>query len=97
MEVLSANAISVIFAWSKVECDKINGALLGYECTVYFDTYTHTESVVASISSYIVSVPAFQSVPRAFSVAAVNEVGIGDHCPPVNLPNIGLILMEFNI
>lgn len=89
LKVLSANAISVTFGWSNVECDKINGRLLGYECKFHFDNCTHIQRVVASITNYTISVPAFEAVPRAFSVAAINQVGVGDHCPQVALPKLG--------
>lgn len=91
LNVISADAISVIFSWSKVDCEKINGALLGYECKIFFHNFTHMERIAASITTctYTITLPEFQTVPLAFSVAAINEAGVGDHCPQVALPILG--------
>lgn len=72
-----------------MEYDRVNGALLGYECTIYFDAFNRSEIINASETTYTLSIPLLSDVPRGFSVAAVNEVGIGDHCPSVNLSYFG--------
>ena len=70
-----------------MECEQRNGALLGYEIKLYYDEETHTEVVVKSVTTFTI-LPQLKPklfLPKAISVAAINEVGVGDHCPPVNV------------
>ena len=70
-----------------MECEKINGMMLGYEVKLYYDDETYTERVIESVTTYTIS-PKWKSkvtLPRAISVAAINEYGVGDHSPQVNI------------
>ena len=78
---------SITFSWMKVDCEQRNGLLLGYEIKLYYDEEVRTGRVVESINTFTVSPqwkPKF-SFPNAISVAAINEVGVGNHCRPVNI------------
>ena len=68
-------------------CEESNGVLLGYEIKLYYDKQVHTAGVVESVTMFTIVpqwLPEF-SFPNAISVAAVNELGPGNHSPPVNL------------
>ena len=80
----------ITFVWDELECDLINGVLLGYEVKLYYDEKIITEKVSKSTTTYsVLRVISYKNLfPNAISVAAVNEIGVGDHSPPlkVNLP-----------
>ena len=79
---------SVTFGWSEVECKEMNGVLLGYEVKLYYDEEeTHTERLIDSVTTYTIarhSKPQ-RPLPKAISVAAINQLGVGDHSPPVRI------------
>ena len=77
----------VTFTWKAVNCEQRNGLLLGYEIKLYYDDKVCTKRVVESVTTFTI-LPQWKPelcFPKAISVAAINEVGVGDHCPPVNL------------
>ena len=65
----------------------MNGILLGYEIKLYYDEETHIERVIGSVTAYTILPQQKKKLllPRAISVAAINEIGVGDHSPPVNI------------
>ena len=70
-----------------MQCEESNGVLLGYEINLYFDKQVYTTGVAESVTMFTIVpqwLPKF-TFPNAISVAAVNEVGAGNHCPPVNI------------
>ena len=78
---------TIVFSWEKIACEHINGVLLGYEVKVYFDEHIHIQRLIESVTTYTVSPqwkPKF-SRPKAISVAAINEIGVGDHSPPLKI------------
>ena len=81
----------VIFGWKKLECERMNGVLLGYEVKLYYDEETCTERVIESVTSFAISPQCKPRIPLpiAISVAAINEVGVGDHSPPVKINSSG--------
>ena len=82
---------SITFGWKAVDCERMNGLLLGYEVKLHYDEETRTERVVESVTTYTISPltkPGW-SYPKAISVAAVNEVGVGDYSPPVKIDTSG--------
>ena len=77
----------IIFSWKALDCEQRNGLLLGYEIKLYNDEQVYTRSVVESVTIFIIRPqwkPDFH-FPNAISVAAINEVGVGSHCPPVSI------------
>ena len=82
---------SVTFGWNKTDCEQTNGVLLGYEVRLYYDKGTRTERMNESVTTYTVSTQQKpkDSLPKAISVAAVNEFGVGDHSPPVKIKPFG--------
>ena len=81
------NTGSVTFSWRVIECKQVNGILLGYEVKLYYGEETCTERVIESMTTYTI-LPRRKHkflLPKAISVAAINEVGVGNHSPPVNI------------
>ena len=82
------NTGDVTFDWRDIDCEQVNGALLGYEVKLYYDDgQTRTERVLESVTTYTIS-PQLKHdyvFPRAISVAAINQLGVGNHSPPVNI------------
>ena len=81
----------VTFIWNEMKCEERNGILLGYEIKLYYDKGVYTTRVAESVTMFTI-VPQLlpeSSFPKAISVAAINEVGAGNHCPPVNINQSG--------
>ena len=81
----------ITFSWREIECEPSNGVLLGYEIKLYYDDQMCTVRVGESVTTFTIEPhwrlrPYF---PKAISVAAINEVGVGDYCPPVNINQSG--------
>ena len=74
-----------------MQCEERKGVLLGYEIKLYYDEHVYTTGVAESVTMFSIVpqlLPVF-SFPNAISVAAINEVGTGSHCPPVNINSSG--------
>ena len=87
----------VKFVWRDIECEQVNGILLGYEVKLYYDKETYTESVIESVNSYTILPQEKHKflLPKAISVAAISELGVGDHSPPVNINSTGLKKLKY--
>ena len=75
------------FSWKELDCEQRNGVLLGYEIKLYYDEQVLTRRVVKSVTTFTI-LPQWRpelSFPKAISVAAINEVGVGNHCPAVKI------------
>ena len=74
-----------------MQCEERNGVLLGYEIKLYYDKQVYTTEVAESVTMFTIVPQLFPefSFPDAISVAAINEVGTGSHCPPVNINSSG--------
>ena len=77
--------------WNSLACENWNGALLGYECNIYYSNFTRTETVVESVNTYTIRLFLEDEhlLPKAFSVAAINVVGVGEHCPQLDISDFG--------
>ena len=82
---------TVTFGWKEIECDRRNGVLLGYELKLFYDDEIYTDRVTASVTCYtVVPKPRHQFfLPKAISVAAINELGVGDYSPPLTINRFG--------
>ena len=81
----------ITFSWEEIECEQRNGALLGYEINLHYDEIVHTVKVFKPITAFTIP-PLFitqSRYPNAISVAAINQVGVGIHCPPVSIIQSG--------
>ena len=77
----------ITFSWKEVERDQRNGLLLGYEIKLYYDQQVYTTEKIDTIPAFTI-LPHWKPefcFPNAISVAAFNEVGVGNHCPPLNI------------
>ena len=92
-----SNTSGITFSWKEVECERRNGLFQGYEIKLYYDDEVCTRGLVEFVTTFTIpsqSEPEFR-FPKAISVAAINEVGVGDHCPPVNINLSGQNEIEF--
>ena len=81
------NTGGVTFVWRDMQCEQVNGILLGYEVKLYYGEEIRTKRVLRFVTNYTI-LPRWKDkylLPNAISVAAINEVGVGDHSPPVNI------------
>ena len=77
----------ITFSWKAVDCEQKNGVLLGYEIKLYNGEQVYTRTVFESGTIFTI-LPQWKPelcFPKAISVAAINEVGVGNHCLPVNI------------
>ena len=75
------------FQWQPLECFEENGPITGYYYRVYYNLVDYVEGLVGSNKAVLTLL---HINIQAFSVAAMNEAGIGEHCPPVQIPNYNL-------
>ena len=65
-----------------MKCHKENGPIAGYEYRAYYDLFHYTEGKLdQKTTTYTI----YDTNIQAFSVAAINEAGIGEHCPPLQI------------
>ena len=65
-----------------MKCHQENGPITGYEYRAYYDLFHYTEGTVdKSTTTYTI----YDTNIQAFSVAAINEAGVGEHCPPMKI------------
>ena len=88
---VNADVQTATFGWKQIPCDQRNGVLLGYEVKLHYESGFRTSRVSDRQSTYTISTRRKynNSFPEAISVAGINEVGVGDHSPPLNLNQYG--------
>ena len=75
---------TVTFRWKELECYEQNGPITGYQYRAYYGYLNCIENVVDWNTTMVtLSYGNLQSL----SVAAMNEAGIGEHCPPILVSN----------
>ena len=80
------------FQWTELECYEENGPITGYQYRIYYD---HAHYNQGTVKKNINTLTKLKANIQNFSVAAINKVGVGPHCPPVPVPSFdqgGLIL-----
>ena len=75
----------VTFQWEELECFEENGPITGYQYRIYYDLNHYDE---ARVDKETTTVTLFYKNMQGFSVAAMNEAGIGEYCPPLQVPYI---------
>ena len=65
-----------------MECFEENGPIIGYRFRVYYNLSYYTEG---ELDGNTTMVTLLHSNMQGFSVAAMNEVGIGEHCPAIQV------------
>ena len=74
---------TVTFQWKELDCYEENGPITGYQYRAYYGLFNSIENVLDN-NTTMVTLPSENML--SLSVAAMNEVGIGDHCPPILVP-----------
>ena len=78
---------SVTYEWQPLECFEENGPITGYNYRVYYNFVDYLEGFVGRNKTVLTL---WHINMQAFSVAAINKAGTGEHCPPVQVPNFNL-------
>ena len=76
--------LMVTFQWKAVECYEENGPITGYHYRVYYDLFNFNDGIVDRNTTMVSLI---YNNMQGFSVAAMNEAGTGEHCPPVQVHN----------
>ena len=74
-----------------MQCEQKNGIFLGYEVKLYYDERIFIKQVNEAVTTYSIS-PKWKApnfLPKAISVAAINELGVGNHSPLVKINQSG--------
>ena len=84
MKVPFQNSTYITFSWKELKCHQQNGPITGYQYHTYHDLFMlqYDEGIVDSTTS---TLTLFDTAVQAFSVAAVNEAGVGEHSPALKL------------
>ena len=84
VKAIVQKATTVTFEWKKLECYQENGPITGYQYRIYYNQTHYNKGKVIGKTTRLTMVG---KKARSFSVAAINEAGIGPHCPPVPVPS----------
>ena len=83
LKIVHQTSTHVTLQWNHLECDQENGPITGYEYHAYYDLFEYTEGTLdQNTTTYTI----YDADIQAFSVAAINEAGIGEHCYPLQIP-----------
>ena len=72
------------FQWKQLECYKENGPITGYH---YRINYNMSSYIAGNVGVITTRLTVMKINVKHISVAAINEAGIGPHCPPVPVPS----------
>ena len=78
---------SVTLEWQPLECFEENGPIIGYNYRIYKNLVDYRGYVVGRNITVLTLMNTYM---QAFSVAAINKAGIGEHCPPVQITSFNL-------
>ena len=84
LQIIMQTSLTVTFQWKALECYEENGPIIGYHYRAYQDLF-HYDEGTANWNATTISL--ISSNLKSFSLAAMNEAGIGEHCPPIEVPN----------
>ena len=88
LRVVYANSSVIKFRWSRLECEKQNGPLIGYEYKICVDNKCIKGNVNSQTTTCTKHIQRDYGSYCTISVAATNEAGTGDHTPPVHVTNL---------
>ena len=83
---------TITFTWRAYKPNRKHGSRVGYECKVYYDNDTvHTVLLPAHATKHTISLQRElkPSLPKAISIAALTNIAITDHTPPVKISQSG--------
>ena len=82
VKIFQLTSTSITFQWQRLKCQQENGPITGYQYRVYHDLFQYSEGTVECNTTMVTL---YDTNVRAFSVAAMNEAGIGEHSPLLKL------------
>ena len=85
VEIIKQTFQEVTFQWKELACPEQNGPITGYLYRVYYDHINFDEGRVDKNTA---TVTLLYKRMKTFSVAAANEVGIGQYSPPLLVPSV---------
>ena len=83
LQIIELTPLIVTFQWKELQCFEENGPISGYHYRAYYGVNHYEEGRVDSKTTMI---SLYYNNMQSFSVAAANEAGIGEHCPPLLVP-----------
>ena len=84
LKVVLQTRTAITVQWKRLECYEENGPITGYQYRIYSDLIHYNEGIVDGGTNRVKLM--FGNMrKRAVSVAAINEIGVGQHCPPLLL------------
>lgn len=88
VRITMQTSFSVTFEWNELACYEQNGPITGYQYRIYYCTLHYTIGTVGPNSTmHSIFYPNSSDPVCAISVAAMNGKGIGEHSPPITVPN----------
>ena len=84
LQIIKQTSSTVTFRWKELDCYEENGPIIGYQYRAYYGLFDYIANVLDS-NTTMVTLSSENML--SLSVAAMNEAGIGDHCPPTLVPN----------
>ena len=83
LKIVHQTSTFVAFQWNELKCYEENGPITGYEYRVYHTLFHYTDGTAdRNTTTYTI----YDTSVQAFSVAAINDAGIGEHCPLLQIP-----------
>ena len=85
LQIIKQTFLEVTFQWKELACYERNGPITGYHYRVYYDLHHFDEGEVDKNTTMVTL---FHRCMKSFTVAAANEAGIGEYCPPLLVPDV---------
>ena len=85
LQIIKQTFLKVTFQWKELECYEQNGPITGYHYRVYYSLNHFDEGKVDKNAT---TVTLFYKRMKSFTVAAANEIGIGEYSPPLLVPYV---------
>ena len=78
LRIIAKTLSSITFQWNKLKCHQENGPIIGYEYRIYHDLFHY---IKGTVNQHTTMFTVYETQMISFSVAAINVVGTGEHCP----------------
>lgn len=96
LQSISVTPNSITYQWKEVQCCAQNGPILGYQIQVFQSGVIQHQSTLLGSQSTTYTITNFRYCQRSysFSVAAVNEAGVGVQTKPLvaGIPHSGMYI-----
>ena len=82
LKVVLQTRNTVTLQWKRLECYEENGPIVGYQYRIYSDLiHQHYQEGIVDGGTNRIRLLFGNTRKKAFSVAAINEAGVGQHSP----------------